>query len=141
MIGKTMSPKKQKVLQANDGIIKADHINQAQRGMMDHGPTEMLKQLGIIEPELAGFIAVVANDIAAHVLMDSAMTRPAAQKLRQQIVALAINVYSTYSRAIHETYQDVASGTPIAALAAEMRTDAPPSTPTPPAKEGGAHGK
>lgn len=143
-----MPQKKPKVLQANDGIIKPEHINQAQRAMMEHGSADMLKQLAIIEPDLAGFVAIVSNDLAAHALMDSTMPRNIAHKLREQIVGLAINVYSAYSRAIHETYQDIVAAAPATTAATPAPSKAPPATPTlpprsptsPPAAEGGPHG-
>jgi hypothetical protein len=145
-----MPQKKSKVLSANDGIIQPEHIQEAQRAMIDHGSAEMLQQLAIIEPDLAGFIAIVSNDLAAHALMDSTMPRPVAHKLREQIVGLAINVYSAYSRAIHDTYQDIVAGAPPRATepapskapaTSPTLPSGSPRSPTSPPAAGGSDGK
>lgn len=127
-------PKKQKATKAVDGLIKPEFIQEAQQSTMHFGVARTLRAIQIIEPELVGFIAAVAKDLAAHAMIDFDIPQAAALQLKQQIVALGFNVFQAQHLAVYSYYKDIIRGTPVDSLDAE-----PFPTPAK-ADEGGACG-
>src|SRR5947199_1773491 len=52
-------------------------------------------------------------------MFDGEMSRPAAQQLRESIVALALNVFQAQHLAVYSYYKDIIRDTPVAELDAE----------------------
>lgn len=123
-----MSQKKKKVSgPVRDGFVKPHHIHSAQKMMVKFGPLELMKGIHQTEPEMAGFIRSVANDIAAGVLMESDLPRPAAHQLRERIMALALDIYHAHHLAVYDLYKDLIDDT----LAGQMNQEPEPSVPEP----------
>lgn len=137
-----MSSKKKKTPQARDAIVTSEHIQLAQMGLVQSNPVEIMKKVHSVEPELAHYIMAAAQDIAAHALMESEMSKPAAMQLCQRMTAMALSVYGAYNIAVYEHYKDLFKGTAVESLDAEPEPPAPPPPPAPPSigEGGGACG-
>ena len=136
-----MPQKKQKIARASDGIIRPDHIHQAQKALAETEIATLFKRVDQQEHELACFVATLSKDIAANFLMDFPLTREAAQHLQERIVALCVSVYGAYTLALAEHFGEIFKNTPLAKLDAPAggKSAPPPPPATPPsAEDGGA---
>jgi hypothetical protein len=110
-------PKKtRKVQRASDGVITPKHIADAQQDVLQFGLPKMYATIQVLEPELAGFMAAVAEHISAQIMFHCGVPHGAAMHLRQEILTLAVNVYRAQHDAVYSFYQDLIRDTPLAAL-------------------------
>jgi hypothetical protein len=115
----SMSEKQKKtrrVQRASDGVITPQHIADAQKDVMQFGLPKMYATLQVLEPELAAFMAAVAEHISAQIMFHCGVPHGAAMHLRQEILALAVNVYRAQHSAVYEFYKDIIRDTPVAVL-------------------------
>ena len=108
--------KKRKVQRASDGVITSQHITDAQQSVLQFGLPKIYATIQVLEPDLAAFMAAVAEHISAHIMFHCGVPHGAAMHLRQEILTLAVNVYSAQHDAVYAYYKDIIRDTPVAAL-------------------------